>query len=218
MNRNHAKTLAAAFVALSVSAFGAAAQAQTAPPAARPSVNGEQLLQEGAARGIADPSSSLAGKVRTLGEASTADSFAQQAAASGLFEVESSRLAMDRSNQDGIRAFARQMVQDHTTGNQRLMALARANGSNPAPMMTGQQEQMITQLQPLSGRDFDRQYLVNQILAHQETIRLYEAARTSSDPGMQPYREYAAQSLPMLEQHLQHAQALAGSGVPTASQ
>lgn len=218
MNRNHAKTLAAAFVALSVSAFGTAAQAQTSPPAARPSVSGDLPLQEGAARGIADPSSSLAGKVRTLGEASTADSFAQQAAASGLFEVESSRLAMDRSNHDGIRAFARQMVQDHTAGNQRLMALARANGSDPMPMMTGQQEQMIVQLQPLSGRDFDRQYLANQILGHQETIRLYEAARTSSDPGMQPYRDFAAQTLPMLEQHLQHAQALAGSGVPTASQ
>lgn len=216
MNRTHAKTLAAAVVALSVSGFGAAAQAQTASPAGRPMVNGDLLMQEGAAKGLADPSSSLAGKVRTLGEASTADSFAQQAAASGLFEVESSRLAMDRSNQDGVRAFARQMVQDHTASNQQLMTLARANGSNPSPMLTGQQEQMITQMQGLSGRDFDRQYLTNQILAHQETIRLYEAARTSSDPGMQPYRQFAAQSLPMLEQHLQHAQALAGSGVPTA--
>jgi Predicted outer membrane protein len=220
MKRTHAKAaMAATVVALSVSAFGTAALAQTTTPLAGQVRTLDQpagIPQPGAARGLADPSSSIAGKVWTLGEASTADSFAQQAAASGIFEVESGRLAMDRANLDSVRAFGRQMVQDHTLGNQQLMTLARTYGSNPEPVLTGQQQQMLTQLQGLSGRDFDRQYLSDQIVAHQETIRLYEAARTSTDSGMQPYREFAAQSLPMLEQHLQHAQALAGSGIPTA--
>ncbi|WP_448203106.1 DUF4142 domain-containing protein [Azospirillum sp. sgz302134] len=208
MKRNHAKAVAAAVVALSVSAIGGAALAQTATTTA----------PAGAAKGIGDTSSSLGGKVTTLGETSTAAGFAQQAASGGIFEVESSRLAMDRSSVEGVRGFANKMVQDHTLGNQQLMALSRANGITPEPVLTGHQQQMMTQMQGLSGRDFDRQYLVNQVLAHQETIRQYEAARTSTDPGMQPFREFAAQALPMLQQHLQQAQALAGSGVPTAQQ
>lgn len=215
MNSLHARALAAA-VTLSLSVLGTAAQAQSTPPSARPSVDRDVLMQEGAARGIADPSTPLAGKVRTLGEASTADSFVAQAAASGLFEIESSRLALDRSNLESVRQFANQMIQDHTLANQRLMTLARTDGIAVQPMVTGQQEQRLTALRGLSGRDFDRQYMSDQILAHEDAIRTFEAARTSSDPGMQPFREYAAQTLPVLEHHLQMAQSIAGSGVPTA--
>jgi len=211
MKRNQAKAMAIAVVALAIPAFGAAALAQTTTPqSGQPSGT--------AARGIADPTSSVGGKVTTLGEATTAASFAQQAASSGIFEVESGRLAMDKSSREPIRTYASQMVQHHTPANQQLMTLARAHGIEPQPILNGQQQMMMTEMQRLSGAEFDRSFVANQVAAHQETIRIYEQARTSTDPGMQPFREFAAQSIPMLQQHLQQAQALAGSGTPTAQQ
>ncbi len=210
MKRNVAKTAAIAAVALAFPFAGTAASAQTTTPQAAPAA--------GAAAGIADTTSSAAGKVTTLGEASTAASFAQQAASGGVFEIESGRLAMDKAANEQVRAFGSRMVQDHTLANQRLMSLARAHGIEPQPAPTAQQQQMLTQLRGLSGSAFDRQYLSDQVTAHQETIRLFEGARTSTDPGMQPFREFAVEALPTLEQHLQQAQALAGSGMPTARQ
>ena len=209
MKRIDAKA-AALVVALAMPAFGSAALAQQSTKPGQPP--GAPAL------GIADPTTAQAGKSTTLGETSTAAGFAQAAAASGIFEVESGRLAMDKSNREPVRAFGSQMVQDHTKGNQQLMALARAHGIEPQPILTGQQQQMMTQLQGLSGNEFDRQFLADQVAAHQDAIRIYEQARTSTDPGMQPFREFAAQTIPMLQQHLQQAQALAGSGVPTAQQ
>ena len=207
MKRAYAKAAAVA-VALAIPAFGSAALAQstTGQPPGAPAL------------GIADPTSSAAGKSTTLGEASTAAGFVQAAAASGIFEVESGRLAMDKSSREPIRTYASQMVQHHSPANQQLLTLARAHGIEPKPILTGQQQLMMTEMQRLSGAEFDRSFVANQVAAHQETIRIYEQARTSSDPGMQPFREFAAQSIPMLQQHLQQAQALAGSGTPTAQQ
>lgn len=216
MKRNLATALAVAAMTLAAPALAQT----TTPQSGQATTLGQPggTPDAGAARGLADPSSDAAGKVTTLGEATTAASFAQLAASSGLFEVESGRLAMDKAANESVREFARMMVQDHTASNQRLTTLANAHGITVSPMPSGKQQQMLTQNRGLSGNEFDRQYLADQVVGHQETLRIYEQATAAADPGMTPFREFATQSLPMLRQHLQMAQSLAGSGVPTAKQ
>lgn len=148
----------------------------------------------------------------------TPANFVALAGASGLFEVESSRLALDQSRHDQVRTFAQHMVTDHTQANQQLAALARQQGiavpATPSPSQQG----MMDQMKSLTGSDFDRQYMQAQVLGHQETVQLYDAASRSTTQGMEPFRAFAAEKLPILQQHLQMAQSIAGTGTPTAKQ
>ena len=58
----------------------------------------------------------------------TAQDFVNQAASGGLFEVQSSELALQRSQNADVQQFANQMITDHTANNQELMAAAKAEG------------------------------------------------------------------------------------------
>ena len=56
----------------------------------------------------------------------TAQDFVNQAASGGLFEVQSSELALQRSQDAKVQEFANQMITDHTANNQELMATAQS--------------------------------------------------------------------------------------------
>src|SRR3712207_474688 len=61
----------------------------------------------------------------------TRDAFVPMAASSDLFEIQSSQLALSRSQSQPIRQFAQMMVTDHTRMSQQLMAAAQAAGMPP---------------------------------------------------------------------------------------
>lgn len=58
----------------------------------------------------------------------TAQDFVNQAASGGLFEVQSSELALQKSQDANVQEFAKQMITDHTANNQELIATAQAEG------------------------------------------------------------------------------------------
>ena len=63
------------------------------------------------------------------------------------------------------------------------------------------------QLAGLSGPQFDRAFMADQIKNHQEAIQLFQAeAQSGQDPRL---RKYASDTLPMLYRNLQDAQAIA---------
>ncbi|HVH82504.1 MAG TPA: DUF4142 domain-containing protein, partial [Stellaceae bacterium] len=62
-------------------------------------------------------------------------------------------------------------------------------------------------LAALSGLNFDRQFMADQIKNHQEAVQLFQAeAQNGQDPRL---RKYASDTLPMLYRNLQDAQAIA---------
>ena len=214
MKPKHARAVAVAAVALALPLAGASAQS---------------MDMSGAARGVPDTTTGPAGNVTTLGapserpdtgmiQALTASEFVQLAANSGYFEVESSRLAADKATRDPVRNFAARMIQDHTTVNQQLASLARAQGIEPPMAPNAAQQQKIAAMQSLSGAAFERTYMTEQVAAHQEAVRLFETANMSDAPDMQPMRPLLARALPVLREHLMMAQSLAGTGAPMVMQ
>ena len=131
----------------------------------------------------------------------TASTFAQMAASSGLFEVQSSQLAMSRS-QSQVRSFAQQMVQDHDRANRELMALAQANNMPMTPRMNERHQGMLDQLAAAgSGPAFDQRYMQQQAMAHDEAVTLFSNyAQNGDNPQL---REFARRTLPALQQHQQ---------------
>ena len=201
----HARTLAA-LIALTLPALPALAQTSGGP-----------------ARGVPDTTSTTAGRVVTQGaegvrSVSTPRDFIEQAASSDMLEIETGRMAADKSGNDAVRSYGQHMVSDHSQTTQQLTALAARHGVAPAGTMEPRHVQMIDALRPLSGSAFDQMYVAGQVQAHREAVELFESAAAATSPDMVEIRAFAVQTLPVLRQHLQMAQGLAGTGVPTAKQ
>jgi len=126
----------------------------------------------------------------------------------GLAEVELAKLAQARAASDGVKQFADRMAADHGRGNARLAEAARAAGV-PAPNEpTPDDKAMHERLAALQGRSFDVAYLQGQLVAHQKTATLLEWEIGQGQHA--DLRRHAAESLPVVMQHLALVQALLG--------
>src|SRR3954451_11428239 len=104
--------------------------------------------------------------------AASLEGFRAAALQADAFEVESIRLALERSRNPAIRAHARRMIQDHARSTQGLLSLPPAAGP---VVVNARQTGMLGQLAPESGPAFDALYTQMQVTAHQEAVGLYAA-------------------------------------------
>ncbi|MBV0893341.1 DUF4142 domain-containing protein [Paracoccus sp. Z118] len=148
----------------------------------------------------------------TLGAAwaqgTTAQDFVNQAASGGLFEVQSSELALQRSQNADVQEFANQMITDHTANNEELAAVAQAQNLTVPAELAGPHAEMMQSLQDAEGDAFDAAYIQNQVTAHETAVTLYQTYADGGDN--EALVAYAQKSLPVLQQHLEHAQGMAG--------
>ncbi len=132
---------------------------------------------------------------------STVDlSFATTAAEGGMAEVADAKLALAKSKNASVDAFARRMVHDHTQANDKLLAILQKQDI-PAPAGVGATNASMHQkLLSLHGGVFDETYLDQQKAAHIATIALFEReASAGKDPALVAF---AKATLPTLHEHL----------------
>jgi putative membrane protein len=144
--------------------------------------------------------------------------FVHKASAMGNAEVKAANMALEKSSSQAVKAFAQQMVNDHTQVNQKLMALAQQKGlkSDVATQPDAKDMALSMKLKMQSGASFDKAYASRQVTAHQETIALFQQeAQSGKDPDI---KQLAAQALPTLQQHLKMAQDLARTTGATSDQ
>jgi putative membrane protein len=142
-----------------------------------------------------------------LGIAPSTQDFVTEAASSDMFEVASSKLALERSD-DPTKSFAQQMIQDHTKTTDELKALIedkKINVTLPTAMSDAQQK-MMKDLQDKQGDDFTKQYHSDQVKGHKEAVSLFK--RYSNGGEQADLKAWAAKTLPTLEHHLDMANAL----------
>lgn len=139
------------------------------------------------------------------------DAYVGMAAASDMYEIQSSQLARSRAASPAVRDFAQMMIADHTNTTQQLMAAARASGMPPmTPALLPMQAQMLSQLRSASGPGFDRLYLDQQVQAHQMALALHSNYAQNGDAP--PLRQVAATATPIVQHHLDRVRQLAGGG------
>lgn len=128
--------------------------------------------------------------------------FVTKAAQGGMFEVESSRLALRKNISDHHRDFAQMMVDDHGKANDRLAEIVRRKGGTLPGGMTRDQEKELEELRKLDGPEFEQRYLQAQARSHDEAIGLYQdASQTLHDNDL---KNFANETLTKLRQHRQH--------------
>jgi putative membrane protein len=141
----------------------------------------------------------------TLGIAPKTNDFVTEAATSDMFEIQSSKLA-DQKSQGDVKTFAAQMVTDHTKTTSEMKGLASEAHAPLPDKMTDAQQKMLDKLNGLNGKDFDKQYMDDQVSAHKDAVSLFERYGKSGDNAK--LKAWASQTLPTLQHHLDMAQAI----------
>ncbi len=134
--------------------------------------------------------------------------YVAKASAADLYEIESSRIAVHRARRPAVREFAQMLVADHNRTTAQVTAAARADGINPPPpALEPAQRTMIRQLSRVGAQGFDRAYVNQQVIAHQQALSLHRnQARGGSGNDL---RRVAAAAVPVIEGHLAQARRLA---------
>ncbi|MBU2341193.1 MAG: DUF4142 domain-containing protein, partial [Alphaproteobacteria bacterium] len=105
---------------------------------------------------------------------SSPSEYVAMAGASDLYEIESSRLALQRSTDAQVQQFARRMIDHHTETTNAVMEAARSAGLNPpAPQLMPMQREMMDTLRSRDAASFDGAYLSQQRRAHQMALALH---------------------------------------------
>ena len=133
--------------------------------------------------------------------------FLQAAAVGGLFEVEASKLALARGSKPAVKAFATMMVEDHSKANAKIRTLASDRQIALPETLDEDHTQRLAKLQVQDrGAAFDEAYADAMEDGHDAALRLFKAAADGADDA--ELRAFAADTLPVLESHNQHAEAL----------
>jgi putative membrane protein len=134
--------------------------------------------------------------------------FVNQASSSNNFEVAAGTLATTKSSNTLVQQYGARMVTEHTGVGQDLKAIATSKNLNVPTTLQEKDQTNINALNALSGAQFDAQFINMMIVSHQDAITLFQNASSANGVMDGDLRNFAANKLPSLKEHLQAAQAL----------
>jgi len=131
----------------------------------------------------------------------SADStFAMKAAQGGMAEVKMGQLAEQKASSPEVKQFAQRMVTDHTKANSELKQAAAQDNITLPTSLDSKDQATYDKLSKLSGSQFDREYMRDQVADHQKDISEFKKeASSGSNPNI---KNFASQTLPTLQEHL----------------
>ncbi len=120
--------------------------------------------------------------------------FVIEAALGGAAQIELAQLAEQKTRNDRVREFARQMIRDRSQAGDTLDKLAEGNGISIPEQLDAEHRQVRDALRSLTGPEFDIEYLRTQMQDNQRMVQLFEyEIGSGADPQIQ---RFASRSLP----------------------
>jgi putative membrane protein len=134
--------------------------------------------------------------------------------ASNMAEIQMAQLAQDRAQSKEVKQFAQHILKDHQAADKKVMDHAKmhnvdmqmAMNDPELQRMQKESQDQLTQLQALTGAEFDRQYVTINVQAHEKTIAMVTEADNMF--GDRKEGKIFGAMLPKLKQHREHAQRL----------
>ena len=140
--------------------------------------------------------------------ASSDEAFMKKAAEGGLVEVKLGEIASTKGKRDDVKAFGTRMVKDHSNANADLKTLAEQKGVKLPENLGTKNSALVAKLSKMEGDAFDGAYVKDMVEDHEMDVKEFEkAANEAKDPDV---KAFAAKTLPVLKQHLDHVKTLAG--------
>ena len=150
--------------------------------------------------------------MNTTGAASalptTAQAFADAAASSDKFEIQSSELAATSAQSAAAKSFAKQMITAHngTTAKLKSTLAGMTPAMTPNDTLNPEQQALLDGLKGKTGADFDAAYASAQVTAHQKTLDALNAYASGGDNAK--LQELAKGMIPTVTAHLNLAKGL----------
>jgi putative membrane protein len=138
-----------------------------------------------------------------------AQQFVTKAGVGNIFEVETSKLATEKSQSRDVKQFAQMMIEDHAKAGSELKALVGKGNTAQLKVpakLDGPHAQKLEQLQTASGSEFDQSYRQMQLEAHREAVALFSSYAQTGDNA--ELKQWAGKTLPTLQKHFQEVQDL----------
>jgi len=137
--------------------------------------------------------------------------FIQEAAQSGMFDVQAAQLAAVKAKSPDVKSFAGKLADQRAAANNDLVQLANRKKvelpAAPTHSMLGDIKSLVQQ----TGKEFDQDFMRNvAIKAHEEEISKFEKARMYVRDA--ELRAWIDKTLPMLLLQLEQAQKLSQAG------
>jgi putative membrane protein len=122
-----------------------------------------------------------------------------------LSEIETGKLALEKSQSDAVKAFAQKMVDDHGRAQKELAKLARARGVILPTQTDVQYDTLMTALRSLNGGAFNDEYIKRVGIGDHQRMRelLQQVGRDAKDAQL---KAYANKTAKILGKHLGLAQ------------
>ena len=138
----------------------------------------------GAQTGAAGATGSMAG----MNMGSDQDKqFLMQASLSDYTEITFSQLALQKSTNPQVKAYAQKMITDHQTLEAKMKPFADQMGVTPATALDAQHQQLYDQMNQLSGADLDKQYMSAMSADHHKSLDSFKTEETSTqDKQLKP--------------------------------
>lgn len=132
--------------------------------------------------------------------------FIKEAARGGLTEVEIAKLGVKKGASQQVKDFAQRMLDDHTQVNTQLEQVVTRMGFELKASIDSTHQRKIDALNALKGSKFDAAFIKAMVGDHEKTIELFK--KEAKDGEAAQLREFAAKTLPALEEHLKMAREL----------
>ena len=135
--------------------------------------------------------------------------FVEQATMGGLFEIQSSQLALNKAQDAKAKEFAQKMIDDHTKINDELKSKLPNTGAKDVVLPTNldaKHSALLTQLQSATPENFDSLYEKVQVDGHNEAVKLFKGyLRHGKDATL---KSFAGENLSTLKMHQNDAKKL----------
>jgi putative membrane protein len=153
-------------------------------------------------------------KAKVGGSVSIDERFLMDAAKGNNAEIQMAQLAVQNASSPEVRSFAQLMIDHHTAANAQLAELARSMNVTLPTTVAPNHRVILQGLRDLSGTEFDMAYVKQQLGDHALARDMYEMNRKNAKD--KALKDYAKQTLPTVEAHLERLRTMDTTLAPTA--
>ncbi len=100
--------------------------------------------------------------------------FLEKSSQGNVAEVELGKLALEKSHNPQVRAFAQRMIHDHEMLGKKMTPFVAQAGLQPSTSLNTEHQHLYNKLKDLSGTEFDKQYVEAMDKDHHEDLKDFQ--------------------------------------------
>lgn len=132
--------------------------------------------------------------------------FLGQVTQASLLNIEMGKLAQEKSSSDAVKEFGKKMISDHERGLSIFKKVADRDGVTVDAQLDSKHKERLDKLAKLSGAEFDRAYIKDQLKAHQRMVSYFQSEADNSTESIAS--KMANNMLPAVQKHLNETKEL----------